>query len=286
VTLPPALSTSQPLAAAGDSARREWPQVSIVIPAYNEAQRLPESLWRLYSYVEGRTAKCEVIVVDDGSTDGTAALVEVWTRAWPQLSLVRAPHRGKGGAVREGIFAARGAYIALADADLSIALEEFDLFSPALLGPYDIAIASREAPGAIRLGEPAVRRLMSRIFNVLVQLVLLPGLRDTQCGFKMLRREVAQEICGVQTIEGWGFDVELLHIARLRGYSVREVPIVYHYAPGSRVRPLRDSLRLLHDLRTVRSNNTRGVYDGDQMPLPLPYPVDEEMGKDVGERAS
>ncbi len=291
VTLPPARSASEPDSAADERVPPERPQLSIVIPASNAAQRLPESLRRLRVYLKERGTSCEVIIVDDGSTDDTCEIVREEMRAWPSvLSFVPSSHRGKRSAIREGVLAARGQYIAFADADLSMAPEELDRFSPVLLGPYDIAIASREAPGGIRLGEPALHRLMSRMFNVLVQLLLLPGIRDTQCGFTVLRREVAQELCGVQTIEGWGFDVELLYIARLWGYSVREVPIVWHYAPGSRVRPLRDGLRLLRDLRTVRSNGASGVYDDDHMPLPLPYLVGTDVGKDageeVGERAS
>jgi cellulose synthase/poly-beta-1,6-N-acetylglucosamine synthase-like glycosyltransferase len=281
-SLPLSHRASSPLALAGDTMRGERPQLSIVIPAYNEARRLPKSLQRLRDYVNGGTASYEVIVVDDGSSDETGKIVEEWMRAWPQLSLVRAPHRGKGGAIREGTLAACGAYVAFADADLSVAPEQFIRSGLELLDHYDIAIASREAPGALRLGEPALRRLMSRTFNTIVQLLLLPGIHDTQCGFKMLRREVARDFCSVQTIDGWGYDMELLYIARLRGYSVREVPIVNHYGQGSRVSPLRDSLRLLRDLRAVRSNGACGVYDDGNMPLPVPHLIGAGMVEHAG----
>jgi cellulose synthase/poly-beta-1,6-N-acetylglucosamine synthase-like glycosyltransferase len=245
-----------------ESARRVTggPALSIVIPAYNEEHRLPYSLARLRAYVHQRQVSCEVIVVDDGSTDATRDLVRDWMGRWPELRLVEGEHRGKGGAVRAGVIAARGAYVALADADFSMPVEEFERFSVSALGPYDIAIGSREARGAVRYDEPRYRKLMSRVFNLLVRLVLLRGVRDTQCGFKFLRREVALDLCLDQTIDGWGFDMELLFIARRRGYTVREVPITWRYATGSRVRPVRATLALLRDLAAIRLNSWRGRY--------------------------
>ena len=240
------------------------PAFSIVIPAYNEALRLPASLEHLRAYVASRPTRTEVIVVDDGSTDATVELVERHLADWPELRLLREPHRGKGGAIHAGVLAARGAYIALADADFSMPAEEFDRFGIASAGAYDVAIASRTAPGATRTGEPPNRRVIGAVFSLVVRALLVPGIHDTQCGFKCLRREVALDFCAHQTIEGWCFDVELLHIARLRGYRVSEVPIAWHFVPGSRVHPLRDAASVLRDLLIIRLRSWRGRYGGRQ----------------------
>lgn len=254
------------------TAKRQ-PALSIVIPAYNEAARLPTSLHALRRYLATLPYPSEVIIADDGSTDDTCAVVKRLIGSWrasPALRLVSGPHTGKGGAVRSGVLAATGDYIALADADFSMPAEEFDHFRVDALGAYDVAIGSREAPGARRYDEPFHRHLMGRVFNGLVQFLLLPGIQDTQCGFKCLRREVAHELCQQQTISGWGFDVELLYLARKRGYRIREVPISWHYMPGSRINPLRDTITMLRDILTIRANGKRGVYD---TPAPAPTPA-------------
>jgi glycosyltransferase involved in cell wall biosynthesis len=246
-----------------DAADRPW--LSIVIPAYNEARRLPVSLPAVRQYIERQREihgrRCEALVVDDGSTDATAAVVEQLRAEWPELRLLPGPHRGKGAAVRAGILAARGEYVALADADFSMPVEEIDhLFASALDLGDDIAVGSREAEGAHRYGEPGYRHLMGRVFNRVVQAVLLPGIEDTQCGFKALRRDVAVDVAQRQTVEGWGFDVELLYIARARGHTMREVGIDWYYMPDSRVSPLRDTLTMLRDVFTIAANARRGLY--------------------------
>lgn len=252
------------------------PRLSVVVPAYNEASRLPATLERLRAYLDSQPDAYEVIVVDDGSVDATPMIVKDAILSWPQLQLRLGQHRGKGGAIRTGVLAAHGEYIAFADADLSMPVEEFVRFRPETLGEYDVAIASREAPGAVRLGEPALRHVMSIVFNRIVQFLLLPGVTDTQCGFKFLRREVAQDLCRMQTIEGWGFDVELLYIAHLRGYHLVEAPIQWRYAPGSKVNPLRDAIHMLRELFVIRSQGNHGVYDGDALPIPMiPAPPTE-----------
>jgi dolichyl-phosphate beta-glucosyltransferase len=180
------------------------------------------------------------------------------------LRLLRQAHAGKGAAVRLGVAQAMGEQIALADADFSMPIAEFRRFMPDALGDYDIAIASREAPGARRYGEPAYRHIMGRIFNRLVQWLLLPGIEDTQCGFKFLRRPVAQDIIQQLTIDGWGFDVELLYIARRHGYQIREIGVPWRYGSDSRVSPVRDTLTMIRDIGTVWLNSRTGHYD----PLP------------------
>lgn len=236
------------------------PALSVVIPAFNEAVRLPVSLAQLRRYLDGACLSYEVVVVDDGSHDGTADLVAMLGRTWPALRVVRREHRGKGAAVRTGILAARGQLVALADADFSMPPAEFARFHLSSLDADEIAIASREALGARRYGEPGYRHLMGRVFNRLVQLLLLPGIGDTQCGFKCLHRELAVRLCERQTIPGWGFDVELLTMARLWCVRVREVPIDWYYARGSRVHPLRDTITMSRDLWSIWRNRQRGLY--------------------------
>jgi glycosyltransferase involved in cell wall biosynthesis len=250
------------------------PRMSIVIPAFNEAARLPDSLTHLRAYLDGQHQPYEVIVVDDGSTDRTAEVAAEVSAQWPRLTLIRAPHRGKGGAIREGVLAATGDYVMLADADFSMPVEELSLFDPLALGAYDIAIGSREGAGARRIGEPTYRHLMGRVFNWLVQTLLLPGIQDTQCGFKCLRREVAEELCARQTIEGWGFDPELLFLARHRHYTIREVPITWLYMPGSKINPVRSTLTMVTDVLKIRANGVLGRY-AEPVRAPAAVPAHE-----------
>lgn len=242
------------------SAGASRPQLSIVIPAYNEARRLPESFARLYDYLRRQPYLSEVIVVDDGSDDSTASVVRAWMGRWHALRLVSIPHSGKGAAVRAGALAAQGDWIFFADADFSMPVQELAAFSPTEAHEVDVLIASREAPGARRFGEPFYRHLMGRAFNRLVQWALTPGIGDTQCGFKRLRRDVALDLFFHQTIEGWGFDVEMLYVARLRDYSIREVPVSWYYKSGSKVNPLRDTLTMGRDLLTIWRHARANAY--------------------------
>ncbi len=222
---------------------------------------MPASLQRIVAFVEGQSDPIEVVVVDDGSQDGTATIVEEFAQQHGFIRLIRNPHGGKGAAIKTGVSQGRGKYLVLSDTDLSVPIEEIVKFLPPALNGYDVAIASREAPGAERIDEPYYRHLMGRVYNLLVRLAAVPGIQDTQCGFKAFRREVARQVFPLQTIEGWGFDVEVLFIARRLGYQIVEIPVRWYYGRESKVKPVKDTLRMVRDLLQVRRNARRGMYD-------------------------
>jgi glycosyltransferase involved in cell wall biosynthesis len=226
------------------------PAVSIVIPVYNEERRLPRTLPPVLAYLAAQPFSWEVVCVDDGSTDRTVELVTEMARRFPQVRLLRMPHRGKGHAVRTGMLAARGSRRFYSDADFSVSIEDLARFLP-VLEEAEVAIGSREAPGAVRYREPLYRHLMGRVYNRLVRLLILPGIQDTQCGFKGFREEVVEPLFSRQGMEGWGFDVELLYLARRAGYRVVEVPVHWTYGQHSRLRPFRDAWRMLADMLRV-----------------------------------
>ena len=247
------------------------PYLSVVIPAYNEAARLPSTLEKVMDYLGRQPYTCEVLVVDDGSEDRTASIVEAAATRYPHLTLIRNPHRGKGYAVRTGMLAARGRFILYSDADLSAPIEEVEKLLPYLQGKYDVAIGSREGVGARRYDEPFYRHLMGRVFNTIVRLIALPRFNDTQCGFKAFRKEAAHTLFkglhlygdNAAEVKGamvTGFDVEVLYLALKWGYRVKEVPINWYYSKGKNVNPLKDSYRMLRDILRVRLNDLRGVY--------------------------
>ncbi|MEJ2211136.1 MAG: glycosyltransferase family 2 protein [Anaerolineae bacterium] len=240
--------------------RGSEPLASVIIPAWNEERRMPASLERIVAFVRQQPYDVEVIVVDDGSEDATATIVEQAAAENPFVRLIRNPHGGKGAAVKAGVGQARGQYLVISDTDLSVPIDELVKFLPPNLDGYDVAIASREAMGAQRIDEPYYRHLMGRVYNLLVRVVAVPGIQDTQCGFKAFRREVARQIFPLQTIEGWGFDVEVLFIARRLGYRIVEVPIVWYYGRESKVRPVQDTIGMVRDLWQVRQNARRGLY--------------------------
>jgi dolichyl-phosphate beta-glucosyltransferase len=239
----------------------ETPLLSIIIPAYNEERRLPTTLPQVVAFAESQDYPVEVLVVDNASTDRTSDIAREIAAEHPIVSLLYQPIRGKGAAVRKGMIEGQGEYLFICDADLAMPIEEANKFLPPILSDYDVAIASREAPGAVRYDEPWYRHLMGRVFNLLVRLLAVPGIQDTQCGFKCLRRETARDIFSVQKIDGWAFDVEILHIAQRRGYRLVEVPIHWYYGAGSRVSPLRDSWDMLREVFHIRRNSRAGLYD-------------------------
>lgn len=238
----------------------ETPFLSLILPAHNEEQRLPDTLAAVLSFAQSQPYPSEVVLVENGSSDRTREIARAFAADHPGTNLLCLDLPGKGRAVQAGMLAARGQYRFICDVDLSMPLSEIPRFLPPLLEGVDIAIASREAPGAVRYGEPHYRHLVGRVFNNLVRLVALPRLQDTQCGFKCFSADAAETLFPLQTITGWTFDVEILAIAYKMGYTICEVPIPWYYQPHSKVKVLRDSARMALDLFTIRRNLRRGTY--------------------------
>ncbi len=246
----------------------ERPFLSLIIPAHNEEHRLPATLERVHKFLHSQSFASELLVIENGSLDRTGEAADRFARSNAGTRVLREPRAGKGLAVRSGMLAARGEYRFICDADLSMPIEEVVRFLPPTLADFDIAIASRESPGAVRYGEPAYRHWIGRGFNSLVRLLAVPGLQDTQCGFKCFTAAAAQALFPIQQLDGWTFDVEVLFLASKFGYRVREVAIPWYYIRGSRVRLLRDSLQMFVDLFRIRSNWRRRLYSSPAGPQP------------------
>jgi len=237
------------------------PLLSIIIPAHNEEKRLPPTLEQVFAFLNGQNYEAEVLVVENGSTDRTFEIAQKFIGQHKNLRVVRVEGRGKGLAVQHGMLEAHGQYRLMCDADLSMPIEEVANFLSPHVTDFDIAIASREAPGATRYDEPFFRHIGGRIINLLIRLLILPGLQDTQCGFKCFRAEAADDLFTRQTLMGWSFDIELLFIARRHGYRIVEVPIDWYYRSESKVNALRDAIRMIQDIFLIHSNARRGLYD-------------------------
>ena len=234
--------------------------LSIVVPAYNEERRLAATLETLCDYLSRQPWDWEVRVVDDGSGDGTAGIAEAFAAVEPRVVAQREPHRGKGGAVRAGLLAAGSQYRFICDADLSMPIAELPRFLPPEAGEFDIAIGTREGAAARRVGEPIYRHLMGRLFNHIVRWIALPGIHDSQCGFKMFTAGAVAAVFPLVTVDGWAFDVEVLTIARAKGLRVREVPIEWHYRADSRLSMLRDGFGMFRELLRIRARAVSGRY--------------------------
>ncbi len=241
------------------------PFLSIIIPAYNEEKRLPPTLVRVVDFLRGQTYGAEVLIVENGSTDQTSAVVEalIAQHVRPDDTFVmRLLHseKGKGNAVKYGVLMAQGDYLLVSDSDLSVPIEVTPRFLPPQLDlpKQGIAIASREVPGAVRHDEPSYRHLMGRVFNTLVRWIAVPKIQDTQCGFKCFGRDAARRIFPLQRIDGWGFDVELLYIAQRHGLPITEIPVNWYYRKDSRVRPIHDTVTMVSELMLIRRNGERG----------------------------
>jgi dolichyl-phosphate beta-glucosyltransferase len=234
--------------------------LSIVVPAFNEERRLGGTLTALCDYLRRQPWDWEVRVVDDGSRDRTASVAERFSQSEPRVVVQREPHRGKGGAVKAGILGARGEYRFICDADLSMPIHEITKFLPPRLTGFHVAIGSREGTAARRIGEPSYRHVMGRVFNLLVQRLVLPGIEDSQCGFKMFTGDAAAAIFPLVAVEGWAFDVEALTVARAQGMRVVEVPIEWHYGRESQLSMVRDGFGMARELLRIKMRALAGRY--------------------------
>ncbi|MBL8044895.1 MAG: glycosyltransferase family 2 protein [Anaerolineales bacterium] len=233
---------------------------SLIFPAHNEEHRLPPSLAAANAFLAKQSFESEIIVVENGSQDLTAVVAEAFAAEHPRVRVIRERGRGKGLAVRRGMLEARGQFRFFADVDLSMPIEEVLKFLPPQLSDYGVAIGSREAPGARRFNEPTYRHFQGRVFSNLVKWFALPGFEDTQCGFKCFTAAAAEDLFRAQVFDGMSFDVEVLFIARQRGYKIVEVPVDWYYRSESRVDPLREPIRMLRDIFTIRRNWAAGKY--------------------------
>lgn len=256
------------------------PRVSlaVVIPAFNEERRLPRSLIRLRGYLASQPWDWEIRVVDDGSSDQTCKVVELASREDSRIVLQAEPHRGKGGAVKAGMLGTKKSYRFLADADLSMPIEHLERFLPPKLTNFDVAVGSRSVNGARRIGEPWRRKLMGRVFNRIVQQLAVRGIHDTQCGFKMFTAAAAERIFPLVTVDGWAFDVEVLHIAQHHKLRIVEQPIDWVFDADSRVSPLRSSVAMFKEILEIRKKSRQGRYDAPHL-VPLPGPTSAAKAK-------
>ncbi len=239
------------------------PQLSIVIPAYNEAARIGTTLDRVLQCVEECGWDAEVLVVDDGSSDSTPEIVGQWMERSPRLHLIQNPgNRGKGYSVRNGLLQAAGDVVMFTDADLSAPMVEAQRLFAAIDDGADVAIGSRWLDRERQtIEQPMYRQVFGRCFNWITRRVMGLPFKDTQCGFKAFRREAAQVIFRLQTIERWGFDPEILFIARKLKYVIREVPVTWGHDERSRLSYVKDGMRMLEDMAIVRQNSLAGRYD-------------------------
>jgi len=236
---------------------------SIVIPAYNEAKRLPRTLQPILAFIEAKSWDAEVIVVNDRSTDETADVVRSFSAANPAISLIDNPFNcGKGQSIRDGVRCASGDIILFTDADNSTPIEDAEKLVRAIDEGADLAIGSRWVDRNLQVQpQPWYRRLNGRLYNLLLRIILGLDYKDTQNGFKAFTRSAAKTIFALQRIGGWGFDAEVLYLAGKFGFTVREIPVEYtYYSEGSKIRPYRDGARMLFELLKVRWHAQSGAY--------------------------
>jgi glycosyltransferase involved in cell wall biosynthesis len=239
------------------------PQLSIVIPAYNEGARIVATLERVMACVAERGWDAEVLVIDDGSQDATPEIVKQWMQRHPRLHLIQnVGNRGKGFSVRNGLLQAAGEVVMFTDADLSSPMEEAELLMAAIADGADVAIGSRWLDKTRQtIHQPLYRRFFGRCFNWVTRTVMGLPFKDTQCGFKAFKREAAQVIFRLQRIERWGFDPEILFIARKLGYRIVEVPVTWGHDERSRISYLKDGMKMLEEMAVIRGNSLAGRYD-------------------------
>ncbi|MBN2251910.1 MAG: glycosyltransferase family 2 protein [Candidatus Altiarchaeota archaeon] len=239
------------------------PYVSVVVPAYREEKRIEETCRKIAGFFGEQKLSYEIIVVDDGSRDNTAGILEGCMKKDPALKVLQNEiNRGKGYSVKRGILEASGGFILFTDADLSTPLEESDKLLGFLQKGFDVAIGSRALPGSdVRVHQPFYREYSGRIFNFMVRLMTSIGLKDTQCGFKCFRKNAAKNIFSRQTLDGFSFDVEDLYIAKKLGYRIKEVPVVWLNSGSTTVSFIKDAIQMFTDLLRIRINDHRGKYN-------------------------
>lgn len=247
-------------------------EISIVIPAFNEEVNIGITVTKIASFLNEYENDYEIIIVNDGSCDSTQKIVEEIQKDNEKIHLINNPHKGKGFAVRTGVLRAKGKLVLLFDADSAVPIDELKRFRVWVTdNGFDIVIGSREGVGAVRKNEPYVRHLMGRIFNLLVRILVLSGIDDTQCGFKLFKGPVAKEIFSKALLYGdltkevvipkvTAYDVEILFIAKKMGFKIKEMPVVWEYGTDSKVRTFSDTVVNFLDVVKVKLNSIKGLY--------------------------
>lgn len=241
----------------------QHPKLSVVIPAYNEEKRIKPTIESIDAYLSKQSYTYEIIVVSDGSTDKTVDVVKEYQRAtMKELKLNANPvNRGKGFVVRDGVGMAEGEYILFMDADNATRIEEIENFWPWFDKGYDVVFGSRYVKGAkMPVKQPWFRRLAGRMSNLLIQALLLPGIHDTQCGFKAFKKDAAHRLFSVSKINGWGFDMEVLALAKAWGYKMKEVPVIWYEIAGTKLKLVRAMIKTLRELFVIKWNFLTGKY--------------------------
>lgn len=234
--------------------------LSIIIPAHNEEKRLPLAFSKIDKYLKKQKYSYEVLVVENGSHDKTVEVVKAFAKKHPYVRLLVVNTRGKGLAVKAGMLKALGEYRFICDSDLSMPIEEISKFLPPVVKGYDVMIGVREGEGAKRIGEPLKRHLIGRVFNFIIKLTILPEFEDTQCGFKMFKAGAAEELFPIQKINGIGFDIELIFLAKKKGLKIKEIPIVWYFDADSRMKLFKDSLNALVEIWKIKLSWWKGEY--------------------------
>ena len=235
--------------------------LSIILPAYNEENRIEACIRKVNAFIAEQNYSIEVLIVENGSSDNTLQMARNFAKEYPWLKVFKEDLPGKGRAVRRGMMEAKGKYRLFADVDFSMPIEEINHFFPPMKEPYQVAIGSREAKGSIRYNEPAFRHFTGRVFNWIVRIIAVPGLHDTQCGFKCFTAEAAETLFSLQVLDGWAFDAEVLFIAQHLGYRIVEIPIQWYYDANSKVNVLSDSIKMFKELLQIRKNYQNGLYN-------------------------
>ncbi len=226
----------------------QTPYLSIIIPVFNEQSRIAFTLEKLTSFLNQQTFTWQIFIINDGSTDSTVNIVKEWIEKDCRILLKSIPHQGKGSAIKTGMLLASGSYRFMCDADLAMPINELSKFLEAVEENYDIVIGSRQISGSNRIGEPFLRHIMGRVFNIITRLLLTPGIHDTQCGFKCFTANASQQIFQIQKTKGFAFDTEILYLARKRKLSICEIPITWYYHSDSKVHIIKDSILMFKDI--------------------------------------